>query len=67
MEQHEEQPDIVTQEFGGKWVAWDEDARHIVAYGNSYEEAKEKAQAAGVKRPVLEKVPPADAAFAGGL
>jgi hypothetical protein len=65
---HQQQlPDTVSEQYGGKWVAWDEDDQHIVATGRTYEEAKQSAITLGVNRPVLEKVPPSDAAFAGGL
>jgi hypothetical protein len=54
-----EVPDVVPIELGGKWVAWDEDAIHIVGSGDSMEAAQAAARAAGVRRPYLEKVPPA--------
>lgn len=66
MHQHQRH-DIVSEEYGGKWIAWDEADQHIVATGQTYEEAKQNARAIGVTSPVIEKVPPSDAAFAGGL
>jgi hypothetical protein len=62
-----EMPDIVPVELGGKWVAWDEEALHIVGSGDTLEEATAAAKAAGVNRPYLEKVPPANKAFIGRL
>jgi hypothetical protein len=62
-----EMPDIVPVELGGKWVAWDEDALHIVSSGDSMQEAIDKAQALGVMEPYIEKVPPAGKGFIGRL
>lgn len=60
-------PDTVGEEFGGKWIAWDEENIHIVASGATADEAKQIARLAGVSDPVLEFVPPTDATFVGGV
>jgi hypothetical protein len=59
--------DVVGEEFGGKWIAWDEQNIHIVASGITANEAKQNALGAGVSEPTLEFVPPSDAAFLGGI
>jgi hypothetical protein len=64
--QHSE-PEIVGEQYGGKWIAWDGENLHIIASGATAEQAKQDALAAGVSDPTLEFVPPSDAAFAGGL
>lgn len=61
------EPENVGEEFGGKWIAWDEHNLHIVASGATADEAKQHALIAGVSAPTLEFVPPSDAAFVGGL
>lgn len=61
------QPDTVAAEFGGKWIAWDEQNIHIIASGETYEEAKRFAEATGESRPILESVPPSDSGFVGGI
>lgn len=58
-------PDPVPAELAGKWVAWDEDALHIVGSGDTMEEAMASARAAGVLEPFLDKVPPHG--FIGGF
>lgn len=60
-------PDPVPAELSGKWVAWDENALHIVASGDTWSEALANAQAAGVAEPFLDKVPPAGMGFIGCL
>lgn len=60
-------PDPVPAELAGKWVAWDDDALHIVGSGDTIEEAIASAQAAGVAEPYLEKTPPAGMGFIGCL
>ena len=61
------QPDVVGAEYGGKWIAWDDDDLHIVASGESYETVKLAAEASGVAEPILEYVPHSDAMFIGGV
>ncbi len=61
------EPESVGEEFGGKWIAWDEENLHIVGSGATAEEAKRHALVEGVREPTLEFVPPSDAAFVGGL
>jgi len=69
MNQHSQLPEreIVAEQFGGKWIAWDDDGLRIIASSNSYEDAREQALAAGVQLPGLEFVPPSDRAFVGGV
>jgi hypothetical protein len=57
----------VGEEFGGKWIAWDDENLHIVASGATAEEAKQHALGEGVRDPTLEFIPPSDSAFVGGL
>jgi hypothetical protein len=61
------EPDSVGEEFGGRWIAWDEENLHIVASGATAEEAKQHALNKGISEPTLEFVPPSDAAFVAGL
>jgi hypothetical protein len=56
----------VGAEYGGKWIAWDDDGLKIVASGDSLEQVREQARNAGVILPGLEFVPPSDRAFVGG-
>ncbi len=44
-------------ELRGKWVAWDRDQTRIVASGDSFEEAKEAAGAAGESEVLMGRVP----------
>jgi hypothetical protein len=67
MPENQPSPDVVPSTFGGKWIAWDEEALHIVGAGNTADEAAAAAKAAGVDEPFLEKAPPADAGFIGCL
>jgi hypothetical protein len=60
-------PDPVPAELAGKWVAWDENALHIVASGDTWEEALANARAKGVAEPSLDKVPPPGMRFVGCL
>ena len=60
-------PDEVPAELAGKWVAWDDEALHIVASGDTVEEALANAREAGVAEPYLDKVPPAGMGFIGRL
>ena len=60
-------PETVGEEYGGKWIAWDDDGVKIVASGRTYEEARDEALTSGVKLPGLEFVPPSDRAFVGGI
>ena len=67
MEPTPSQPETVGTEYGGKWIAWDDDGLKIAASGGTYEEARDQALAAGVQVPGLEFVPPSDRAFVGGV
>ncbi len=61
----ERQP--ITKEYSGKWIAWNEQRTRIVASGETFLDAQRAAQDAGVKQPALQKVPPLEGGFAGGL
>ncbi len=67
MAQPRQEPQPVTEEYSGKWIAWNEEQTRIVASGETFDEAEEAAKKAGVKRPVMEKVPPLEGGFVGGL
>lgn len=60
-------PQTVDAKYGGKWIAWDDAAIHVVASGESLQSVREQALRAGVKEPGLEFVPPSDRAFVGGV
>lgn len=62
-----QQPETVTEKYSDQWIAWDEADQHIVATGRTYDEAKQNAISLGINSPIIEKIPPADAAFVGGL
>ena len=59
--------EVVPLELGGKWIAWDDEGVKIVASGDTVEEAKALATAAGVVTPILEKAPPANSGFVGRI
>ena len=61
-----EQWPAVPAEFAGQWIAWNHDRSRIVGQGRTATEALQRASRAGEDRPLLEKVPPADAVFIGG-
>ena len=61
------EPEPVGAEYGGKWIAWDDDGLKIVASGETLEQVLAQARSAGVKLPGLEFVPPSDRAFIGGV
>jgi hypothetical protein len=61
------EPEVVGEQYGGKWIAWDTDNLHIIASGATAEQVRQDALAVGVSDPTLEFVPPTDAAFAGGV
>jgi hypothetical protein len=63
----QQEPETVGAEYGGKWIAWDDDGLKIVASGESLEEVRERALTGGVRLPALEFVPPSDRAFIGGV
>lgn len=56
----------VPLDHSGKWIAWNFEETKILATGSTYAEAKQLAQAAGEKRPVLDKAPLAKTRFIGG-
>ena len=66
-QQPQSDPEPIGAQYGGKWIAWDDDAVRIVASGESLEEVRQQAHNAGVKLPGLEFVPPSDRAFVGGV
>jgi hypothetical protein len=61
------EPESVDAQYGGKWIAWDDQGVKIVASGSTLQEVREKARVAGVKLPALEFVPRSDRAFVGGV
>ena len=61
------QRETVGAQYGGKWIAWNEDGQTIVASCETYDETREASQSKGIPQPILEFVPPSDAAFIGGL
>jgi hypothetical protein len=58
-------PQIVPQEYGGKWIAWTKDARRIVAVGDTPEEAQAAAERAGVRDATYQWAPPPAERFIG--
>ena len=54
----------VPAEFGGQWVAWNEDRTEILAHGANMSEVREEAVSRGYARPVLQKIP--HGPFVGG-
>jgi hypothetical protein len=61
------EPEVVGEQYGGKWIAWDAANLHIIASGATAEQAKQNARDVGIIDATLEFVPPSDAAFAGGV
>lgn len=59
--------EVVPLEFGGKWLAWDDEGIKIVAAGDSAKEVQAAAEAAGVVDPILEKAPSANSSFVGRI
>lgn len=55
-----ERPQTVPLALTGKWVAWTEDGRRIVASGKSAKEARDAAVKVGVRNPVCEWIPKAE-------
>jgi hypothetical protein len=47
----------VPRELSGKWVAWDRDQTRIIGSGDTFEEAKEAAVAAGESAILMARVP----------
>ncbi len=47
----------VPSELSGKWVAWDRDETRIVASGDTFDEAKQSAAAAGQSAVLMARVP----------
>ena len=61
------EPEVVGEQYGGKWIAWDATNLHIIASGATAAQAQQNAQNVGIRDATLEFVPPSDAAFAGGV
>ena len=59
-------PDVPA-ELAGKWIAWKHDQSEILASGRDCAQVRSAAMAKGEPRPLLEKIPRADARFVGGL
>jgi hypothetical protein len=53
-------------EYSGRWVAWTDDGRRIVAAADEYEAVREAARRAGVEGAVCEWLPPLDQAKSTG-
>ena len=66
-QQQQDRFPTVSEEHGGKWIAWNADASRIIASGADATQVKADAMAAGEQQPILEKVPPSDALLIGGL
>ena len=58
-------PKAAPVEYAGKWVAWDDARENVVAAGSDMEQVHKQAISAGVKRPLLQKVPRPDRLFIG--
>jgi hypothetical protein len=65
MEPHAE-PQLVTEECSGKWIAWNEEGTKIIASGENPRKVRQEAIAVGETDPILETVPPSDSFFVGG-
>jgi hypothetical protein len=50
---------FVPREYAGKWVAWSEDGRRVIAVGDSFESCEQAAIKAGfpANRIAIERVP----------
>ena len=66
-EANEKKKGVVPKEYAGLYIVWNEDETEIVASGRTIEETRQAAIEAGVRDPLLQKVPRADRLFAGGL
>src|SRR4051812_11603116 len=53
-------------EHAGRWVAWDEGGRRVVAAADDYEAVREAARRAGVERAICEWLPPLEEARSTG-
>ena len=60
-------PPIVPKEYSGKWIAWNRERTHIVASGQTADEAEDRAIEKGEDSPILAKVPLAHVRFLGGF
>jgi hypothetical protein len=63
----ENETPIVPREYSGKWIAWDHSQTKIVASGQTFGEARQRALDAGEPDPILAKVPNSAVRFVGGL
>lgn len=59
-------PQVVPQEYGGKWVVWTEDHTRIVAAADTLDEAWAAAERIGLRDPIFLWVPPSKEPFVGG-
>jgi hypothetical protein len=50
-------PPRVPRELSGKWVAWDRGQTRIIGSGDTFEEAKEAAVAAGESAILMARIP----------
>ncbi|MDP4010415.1 MAG: DUF5678 domain-containing protein [Candidatus Spechtbacteria bacterium] len=53
------------EKYKGKWVAFEDDERTVIASGNTPKETKEKAQKKGHKNPILAHMPKEITAYVG--
>jgi hypothetical protein len=60
------EPARLRLEYAGRWVAWTEDGRRVVATGDDYASVRADAERAGVDRAILEWLPPLDEARTTG-
>jgi len=58
---------LLRLEYAGRWVAWTEDERRIIAAGATPEEVRAAAERAGHTRFIYDWVPPAHERQVGGV
>ena len=56
---------IDLNEYGGKWVAWDNKHEKIMASGVSLSKVREEAISKGESKPWMDRVPEADSFYSG--
>ena len=60
-------PPVSLEEYGGKWIAWDNKHTRILASGRTLAETMEAARRAGENDPIMQKVPKANVSFCSRL
>jgi len=58
---------LMRQGHAGKWLAWSEDEKRIIAVGDTAEEVRSAAVGSGYPRFIYDWVPPAEARQVTGL